>query len=246
MSANAEVLRELHRIHRQLADLRERLERGPKQVKASKAGLAQQEQAEAVAKEAITRAKVAADEKQLQLKQRESRILDLKGKLNAATSNKEYQALKEQIGADEQANSVLADEILEALEKIDELQANLLQARERVAKTKQELQKVQQRVQDQQATLESELARVTAELEVSEAKIPAELKVEYRRLVKGRGENALAPVEGECCGGCFFTLTSQMMNELYMAKPVFCKNCGSLLYLPEDRGVGGGESNVER
>jgi predicted nucleic acid-binding Zn-ribbon protein len=239
MTVQAEVLRELHRIHRQLADLRERLERGPKQVKGAKLGLAQQEQAEAEAKEAITRAKVAADEKQLQLKQREARIADWKAKLNAATSNKEYQALKEQIGADEQANSVLSDEILEALEKIDELQANLVQARERVTKTRDELQKVQQRVQGQQTGLESELARVTAELEQAEAKLPGDLKVEYARLAKGRGESALAQVEGECCGGCFFTLTSQMMNELYMSRAVFCKNCGSLLYLPEDRSVGG-------
>lgn len=241
MPGNAQLFQELHRIHRQLADLRERLERGPKQIKVVKAGLAQQEQNETAAKETITKAKVAADEKQLQLKQREGRIADLKAKLNAATSNKEYQALKEQIAADEQANSVLADEILEALEKIDELQANLTQAKENVAKTKEELGKVQQRVQEQQAGLESELARVTAELEQSEAKLPGEIKVEYNRLAKSRGETALAPVEGECCGGCFFTLTSQMMNELLMQKPVFCKNCGCLLYMPEDRSVGGGK-----
>lgn len=235
MTVDPQVLRELHRIHRQLADLRGRLERGPKQVKAAKANLEQQEQAEAKARETLTRAKVAADEKQLQLKQREGRIADLKGKLNVATSNKEYQALKEQIGADEQANSVLADEILEALEKIDELQAGLGEAKQNVGKVKEDLEKVQDRVRQQQAGLESELARVTAELEQSEAKLPADLRKEYQRLAKSRGETALAPVEGECCGGCFFTLTSQMMNELYMSKPVFCKNCGSLLYLPEDR-----------
>src|SRR5438045_699449 len=34
MSFTAAALRELHRIHRQLADLRERLDRGPKQIKA--------------------------------------------------------------------------------------------------------------------------------------------------------------------------------------------------------------------
>ncbi len=33
MAVNAAALRELHRIHQQLADLNERLERGPKQVR---------------------------------------------------------------------------------------------------------------------------------------------------------------------------------------------------------------------
>ncbi len=61
--------------------------------------------------------------KQLQLREREARIKDLQVKLNTCSSNREYQALKEQIAADQQANSVLSDEILEALERIDVLQA---------------------------------------------------------------------------------------------------------------------------
>ncbi len=34
MHATTNVLRDLHRIHQQLGELRERLERGPKQIKA--------------------------------------------------------------------------------------------------------------------------------------------------------------------------------------------------------------------
>ena len=40
MAVTAAALRELHRIHRQLSDLRERKERGPKQIKAREANLA--------------------------------------------------------------------------------------------------------------------------------------------------------------------------------------------------------------
>ncbi len=50
------------------------------------------------------------------------RIVDLEGKLNTAASNREFSLLKEQIAADEQANSVLSDEILEALEQLDLMQ----------------------------------------------------------------------------------------------------------------------------
>ena len=37
MSVTASALRELHRIHRQITDLRSQLERGPKQVQAGEA-----------------------------------------------------------------------------------------------------------------------------------------------------------------------------------------------------------------
>ncbi len=43
MAVTATTLRELHRIHRQLSDLRERLDLGPKQVRSRTAGVAQAE-----------------------------------------------------------------------------------------------------------------------------------------------------------------------------------------------------------
>ena len=74
-----------------------------------------------------------ADDKQLQLKSREDRIEDLRTKLNGANSNKEFQAFKEQIAADEQANLVMQDEVFEALEKIDDLSGKLASCNESLA-----------------------------------------------------------------------------------------------------------------
>jgi predicted nucleic acid-binding Zn-ribbon protein len=180
-----------------------------------------------------------ADERQLQLKEREDHVAKLKVQLNMCSANKEFQALKEQIAADEQATSVLSDEILETLEKMDTLESLTKKAQANLAKTKEELDKTRKRVAEQQVSLEADLARVTAELEKAEAQLPADFKTDYERIIKGRGEDALAQVEGETCGGCYQLLTPQTMSELIMARPVFCKSCGRLLYLPEDRSVGG-------
>ena len=238
MSITAEALRELHRIHRQLTDLRGRLNRGPKQLAAAEAGVKKMELDLETAKETAQKARIGADDKQLQLKSREDRIADLQNKLNSASSNKEYQTLKEQIAADKQANLVLQDEILEALEKMDQLAVIVSQAEQNLAKAREEAEKTRNRVTGEQDTLGSELNRVQDELTKSEAALPADFKADYDRVAKARGEDALAQVDGEVCGACFFTLTPQMMNELYLTKPVFCKHCGALLYLPEDRGVG--------
>ena len=146
MTISAAALRELHRIHKQLTDLQDRISRGPRQIKAAEAGVAQRETECSEAKEALTQAKMLSDEKQLQLKGREDRISDLKSKLNTATSNKEYQALKEQIAADEQANSVLSDEILEILERIDVLVVDANAVEEKSDASRSELDKIQARV----------------------------------------------------------------------------------------------------
>lgn len=228
-----ESLRTLHRIHRQHSDLRDRLARGPRQINIAEASVKKSEADLAQAKDAYKHAKMAADEKQLQLKQREAKLVDLQAKLNMAQSNKEYQLLKDQMAADRQANSVLADEILEALDKLDHLQAAVKTAESNLGKTKDELTKVRQRVNDQQQGLEGELARVSAELQAAEDQLEGDFKPNYLRLSRSMGEDALAPVEGECCGGCSQVMTPQTINALKLDKPLFCQCCGRFLYLPE-------------
>jgi predicted nucleic acid-binding Zn-ribbon protein len=225
------ALAELHRIQRQLADLRDRMDRGPKQVKAAEANVAKSEQEHQQAKDTYKQAKIQADQKQLQLREREAKLLDWQGKLMQAQSNREYQALKDQIAADQQANSVLADEILESLEKLDVLQAAIKSAAANLATLQGEADKVRQRVAEQQQLLEAEFARVQAQLESAESVLPEDFRAELARIAKARGAEALAAVEGDCCGGCYQTLTQQTLELLRQDKTLFCKSCGRLLYM---------------
>ena len=73
----------------------------------------------------LKQSKMSADQKNLQLKSSEGRIYDLNGKLNIAANNREYEALRSQIAADTMAKSVLEDEILEAVEKVDAAQIDV-------------------------------------------------------------------------------------------------------------------------
>lgn len=239
MSVTAGVLRELHRIHRQLSDLRERLERGPKQIRAREANVARFEAELAQLKGDVKAARVATDQRQLLLKSGESKIRDLKAKLNAASSNREYQALKDQIAADEMANSVLADEILEAMEKIDGFGPAVAEAEQNLAKGREELVKSQGQVRDQQGTLMGDVARLEAELKTVEVTLPTDFRDAYHRIVHSKGSDAMAQVDGEVCGGCHHRLTPNVFSSLLMGRIVACQSCGRLLYLPEDRSPGG-------
>ena len=98
-NVNTSALRTLHRIHRQLSDLREQQQRGPKQVRAAETHCKYQEEQLAKLEEESKRIRMAADAKHVQLKACEEKVKDLQGKLNTASSNREYQALKDQIAA---------------------------------------------------------------------------------------------------------------------------------------------------
>jgi predicted nucleic acid-binding Zn-ribbon protein len=235
MAVSAATLRTLHRIHRQLSDLRSRLARGPKQIQAGEAHVTRLNQLRQSAKDDVKKTTMLADQKELQLKEREMRIEDVRGKLNACSTNREYQAFIEQIAADEQANSVLSDEILELYDKMAQLQDGVKRHEEQLAKGKTDIEKLRQKIDGEKQSLETDLARLSNELVEAEASLPAEATADYNRVVKVRGEEGMAMLDDDCCGNCFQTITSQMVNELLMEHLVLCKNCGCLLYLPEDR-----------
>lgn len=239
MTRLATALRELHRIHQQLGDLHDRLRRGPKQVEARRGNVARLEQALADAQAELKASRVTVDQKQLLLKSSEAKVAELKVKLNTASSNREYQALKEQIAATEMAASVLADEILEALELVDDFQRKIAEAQENVGKGKEELARTSEAVSAKEGELKSEVARLEAELRETEEVLPVDARDAYQRMVKSRGSDCMARVEGDSCGGCFQQLTPNAQNSLRLGQMVVCGSCGRLLYLPEDRSVAG-------
>lgn len=232
MSVTAETLRVLHRIHLQLADLHERLDRGPRQIKARETNLAKMNEELARIQAEAKAAKVRSDQKQLLLKSGEDKIISLEGKLNASQSNREYQALKDQIAADKMANSVLADEILEAMEKIDEHKLVIGEAQNKLNIAKEELAKAQSLVVEQNQLLGTDVKRLEGELIEAERDLPDDFREVYVRIVRSRGADAMAEVEADVCTGCSVQLTPNMSAEVHTGRAVTCKSCGRLIYLP--------------
>lgn len=237
LEIGAALLRTLHRIHRQRADLSGQIGRGPRQIAAGESLVGQAQQRRDAAAETLRRARMSADEKQLQLQSREAHVQGLKAKLNTAASNREYSLLRDQIAADQQANSVQSDEILETLERIDTLQAELAEAERELEREQQEHAQRTAEIDARMQLLREELGRVDEELTRTEAQIPATILRDYRRMVEAKGEDALAPVEGDSCGGCYQTLTTQVMSQLRLSQLIHCPSCNAFLYLPEDTQV---------
>ena len=229
----AEALRTLHRIHRQLNDLKNRLARGPRLINAHNASVAKLQKAHEDAKSEHQKLRVFVDRKQLQLNTNEAAVKKREIQLIQAADNREYQALKDQIAADTMANSLLAAEILEGMEKVDEAAGAVAAAEQALAKSKEEAEKAKATIAKEEPGIQADVERLQAEMKEVERSLPGEFKEFYNRLVRSRGEDALALVEGHYCSGCNRQLPLNRINELMMGKPVTCLACGRLLYLPE-------------
>jgi len=229
----AGVLRTLHRMHRQLADLADQRAAGPRAVAARTRQVQAAEAKKAAAADELKKAKVAADQKQLQLKSAESKILDLERKLNACKTNREYQTLRDQIAADRMATQVLEDEIIEALERIDALKPAVPAADVEIDAARKGLAEAEAKMRAESGRLEAEVARVRADLVAAEKDLADDVREKYDRLVKQKAADAMAAVDGDTCGGCYQQITGNMLSEMMLGKIIACRSCGRLLYLPE-------------
>jgi uncharacterized protein len=233
MNVSDTLVRTLHQILMQIAEIKTQIERGPRQLKAAQVQVESATVALQNCRDLIKQKRMEADRKQLQLREREAKIHDWEGKMNSASNNREFQAIKEQIAADTQANNVLSDEILEILEELDGLQVSLKDYEEKLKLIEADKIKTDSTVAQRIATLRQELVRVEGNLAEAEKQLTPDFKVDYKRLVTSRGEDSMAALEDVACGGCNTGLTPRILDKLRMAQPTLCPSCGRLLYRPE-------------
>jgi uncharacterized protein len=233
-TVSLDVLRTLHRIHKQLADLKNRRDRGPRQIRAGEAEIKQREAELTRLREELKSMRKNTDQKQLQMKSNELKIKDLGVKLNLAASNREYQILKDQIAADKMANSVLEDEIIEMMEQADAFAPKIAEAEAAVKTMQEKVAETRTVVATQSASILADITRLEAELKQCEAELPDAIREPYLRMAKKLGEDALAVVVDDACGGCCQQIQVNVLSNIQLLQPSFCRSCGRLLYLAEE------------
>ena len=125
---------------------------------------------------------------------------------------------------------VLEDEILEALERVDGHKATQPPIEAELAAAKAALEEIKVKVQAERGALDTEVARIAADLERAEQELPTEARESYRRMVRSKGADAMAQLDGESCGGCCQQLPPNAVAELSQGRVVPCRSCGRMVY----------------
>ena len=232
----AELLGRLDHIQRQLANLHSRLRRGPLLLKS-------QDATAQTLHTKLEQARAHHKELQLDVKEKEKRNLESenaiarrKTQLSEAKTNKEFQALKSQIAADEEANSSLADEVLQAMEASEQYEQTVRDAEAELQKTILLFEKTKQQIQAEEPTIRSDIQNYTEQLKAAESELSRDFREVYDRLVKSHGgDQALSVITNQkFCGGCNQTLPINFIAKVMQGQPVPCSSCGRLLYVPEN------------
>lgn len=230
MPTVGEDFRRLHELQIQLREVQEQLAKGPRQIKARRARIAEAESAQAEREKELKEARSSADKKNLDLRTKETHLGDLQAKLNQASSNREFDILRGQMDADRAAKAVLEDEILEWLERVDSRQKDIAAAKTLVQEASRDSEKFAAEFESRSVQLREEERTLQAQIKEAEKIIPGELAAHYRRLVAAQGADALASTENGVCNHCNVTLTSQNKVLLNSGKLLICHSCDCVMY----------------
>lgn len=233
-----QVLQTLHRMHRQFAELMDRLNRGPRKIAAAQQRLAELAAEKEQAIKRVIAMRIATDEKQAMLDNNEKNLARRRNQLLEAKNNTEYDAIRSQIAADEASNAVMSDEILESLDRLDALKTLSDEASRSFVLGQELLEKIKSDMAVEKQAAEEEIRRIKVDFYEEEKLLGGEHHALYHRTFKGMKFDTLAKVEGTSCQGCHTRVTLEQIAVLAKGEtPVSCLNCGRMLYLTDGHHV---------
>jgi Zn-ribbon protein, possibly nucleic acid-binding len=236
MASTGAQFSHLHQLLLQLKEVQDQLARGPKQIQQRQARQSAAEEALAKKEAELKETRATIDRKNLDLRSKEAHLLDLQTKLNQAASNREYDIIRGQLEADKAAKSVLEDEILEWLDRLDALQKEVAACHDAIKEARNEVQRFASEFEAKSVTLREEESKLKVAIEAAEKFISTEVRPQYRRVIDAYGADGLASSHGGVCNQCYVALTAQNRVALNSGHPLFCPSCGRLIY-PEDSGT---------
>ena len=228
-------LLELQEVDKQLASLTAERDAKPRLLRARRETLAAHEARMDALTAEIKHLQSQAKQRELEVQAQEEKIARLRVQLNAIKNNKEYRTMLHEIEAAQASLSDAEDGVLGTYEAIETAQEEQAHLNEVIAQSRDDLEGLAREVDETRAELDRNIEIASAKrAEISRAVESEDLNA-YQRLNYGHPGQAVVPVIGGSCRGCFTGLTSnQQASLLSDEKAVLCASCGRIVYLGDD------------
>jgi uncharacterized protein len=229
----AGIFREIHRLRSHARDLQSRIDFAPKQLKAQQNAVAKYEENIHQAHDATKKLKVGVLEHEASVKSCQAQIKKYEQQLNDITSKKEYDALRVEIAGVRDKILKIEDEALTLMGEVEESAAKLPALEAALKQAKAEYTEFERDYQERLDSWVKQRDEVDIKVAEEEAKLPQDIRIQYERVIKSMGADALAAVEGQTCTYCYTEITTQLAHNLHRQQVVVCTSCGRYLYLKD-------------
>lgn len=178
---------------------------------------------------------VKRKEKELDLASKEENIKKFTNQLFSLKTNKEYQAMLEQIAGLKTDTSVLEEGILKIMEEQDILKEEVNKEKSYLAEEEKKLQEEKKKFEGRTKEIDYTINEFTSKRNQVIPSIDKQIFSNYERILKGKDGLALVKIKDFACQGCFMNVSPQVVNEIKMQERIiFCEFCSRILYIEED------------
>lgn len=126
------------------------------------------------------------------------------------------------------------EEGLGLVEKADDLEKRAEELSAAIDGADRDLAAFQKNVEEEVRAAEARRAALEAERQGRMGPMPAQVRVEYEKLLDAREGQAIAELDGRICQGCNVNVPSNIYVRLARGTElVTCPSCGRILYLPD-------------
>jgi len=164
-----------------------------------------------------------------------SQVAKSQEKLRFVKTNKEYQSVLKEIEELTAKNSKIEDEMLEYLDRIDEVEKNIATKKEEHLKLSDQVNSEKIMINQEAEEGKKKLAGLESDWNEVSSLVNPELMEKYTMIKEQLGRGiAIVPVKDAVCQGCNVNIPPQMYNELQRFDSLkFCPNCQRIIYWKE-------------
>lgn len=171
-------------------------------------------------------------DKELELASKEESGKKLQVQLYQIKTNKEYQAMIQQIDGIKADASVIEDKILELLEKTDKIKIDIEQEKHRLQEEERICNEEKKKLQDRLKEIDDRLSQLDAQRKQVMPEIEPKILKQYERILLNRDGLAIVIVKDNSCQGCNMFVPPQVINLIKMYERIItCEVCNRILYI---------------
>lgn len=234
MREQIKLLVQLQELDKKIQELDQRTSFLPEEIIALQKIISQRESASLEIHNKLEDIEKEHRQQEGELSTKEETLSKYESQLYEVKTNKEYSALMLEINNIKQENSELEGQILEFMEKTDELKENIKNKEGQLKEEKEKLTEEERKNQERVVILKKELGEFQEERKEQSKAIEPNIFSRYEKIRKGKNGLALVLVKAYVCQGCFTKLPPQVINEIMQSKRlVVCERCCRILYLSQ-------------
>jgi len=174
-------------------------------------------------------------ERELDLASKDDGLKKLQTQLYSLKTNKEYQAMLQQINDAKTDASVIEDKILQLFDQADKAKSDIDKEKQRLKEEEgvffQEKNKIETRIKE----IDDRLAQLQAQRQQVMPEIDPKIIAQYDRILANRDGLAIVSVKDNSCQGCNMFVPPQVINLIKMYERIItCEVCNRILYIEDD------------